>query len=125
MRQLTERGQLAMLIRNRGFYEQMRAIHQEEIDRTPDYDIFHSVFYQPDFPGEEYLLELIIEAEEGDILEYRRLGYEELRKSCGPLFDSFSHSLFGFPKSVKSLGMIKSDDLYLKIEIDAKTRDHH
>lgn len=89
MEQLSTRGQLAILLRQKGFFGGLISKSQAFIDRAEETpDIFYGVFYQPDKPGEELLLEFIAETADGDELLYESVSLDSARLAGGKLFES-------------------------------------
>lgn len=96
MKQLTTRGQLGLLLVQKGFFSSLISKSQpfmEEAKENPD--VFYSVFYQPDKPGQELLLELIVETSEDEHLGYERISLDAAKLEGGKLFDSLMNDIWG------------------------------
>ncbi|WP_439473834.1 hypothetical protein [Algoriphagus formosus] len=96
MRQLTERGQLALLLLQKGFFEELLTKAENFIENSgQNPDIFYGVFYQPDQKGNELLLlELIVENSDGEEVLYQDISLDAARLEGGKLFDSIFNQIW-------------------------------
>lgn len=95
MKQLTTRGQLAMLLRQKGFFATLIANSQSFIDGAGEKpDIFYQVFYRPENSGRELMLELVAETEDDVHLGYDYISLNTARSAGGEIFDSIFQDLW-------------------------------